>query len=151
MKPIVLILQFLMVLAPFFAKVPKYLGYIYRFVKALATNPISWVVMAILPVVDLLASLFLGSGIGLSSIFTNLVNMFLDKLLSLTFDIDLQGMYEVLPATVLEISCYLGVAEALQIVFTGIVSALSVLLALKISLFLMFLKFKIFGAKITKL
>ena len=141
------IARFLVLLVPYLLKIPRYLNFIWKWLKIIATNPIAWIAVSLAPVVDFLAEVFIGHGIGLSAFYNSMITSFLSKIMSVTINSNVQELYDALPAKVIEISCYLGVTAGLQLFFTGIVSAMTVLLTLKISLFLISLKIRRFGGR----
>jgi len=149
-KALMFLVTFASRLVPFFKVLPGYFRYVWRFFRWVAASPISILVFALLPIIDLFAETFFGVSLGVGTVFRNLVSKFFLSIVTIAVP-DLEGLYNSLPSTVIEICCYLGVSEALELIFTGIASAMAVILSLKITMFLFWLKFKIFGIGMRKM
>jgi len=147
MPSIVLILRYLMQVFPFFLKVPKFLSYIWRFVKVVALHPASWLFMALMPTLSFIVEIFTGTNYLFGSVINSFVSSIISKIMAVTFDYDLDSMIDSLPYNVLQISCYLGITEALQIIINGLVYASIVLITLKINVFIALLKIKLVTLK----
>lgn len=126
----------------------KYIGqamsWLWKWLGVVARNPVSWVVLSLLPILDLFLEMTIGVSVGVGPVMRWVVTSLSNVLLAYAVDTGyLQGAWDALPATVLEISCYIGATEAIQFLFSGIVSALVSLLVMKIMLWR--LKFSSWG------
>jgi len=117
----------------------RYIGlamaWVWKWFVILAKNPISWIVASLLPMIDLILELTLGVSVGIGPAMSYVITSMLNAGLAYAVDTGyLQGGWNSLPATVLEVSCYIGATEAIEFLFTGIASALASLLSMKITL-----------------
>lgn len=144
---IVWVVRFLARIVPFLVNVPRMLSFVYKFVKVLAFSPLAFIIVPLIPVLDTIMYILTGHSLGIGNFFSGLMRWVLDLLLnkimaSITMGgQDITELWQGLPQTVLELSCYLGISEALQILVNGIASALSVLITLQIGLFITRSKF----------
>lgn len=143
------IIALLVSIVPKLAKIPKYLHYIWNFIKSIATAPVTWATVSLAPLLSLVFEFFSGQQTPLSGVVSNFIGQILFKILNVVFDIDVNEMIAQLPANVVQISCYLGVNEALRLMTEGIVSAMVVLLTLRINILIVIYKIKF--AKLVKM
>lgn len=143
------IIALLVSIVPKIAKVPKYLHYIWNFVKSIATAPITWVTVSLAPLLSLVFEFFSGRDTPLSGFVTNFVGQIINKILNVAFDIDINDMISQIPANIIEVSCYLGINDALRLLTEGIVSAMVVMLTLRINILVVMLKIRF--AKMVKM
>lgn len=148
---ILFIARFLGKLAPLLARMGKYFGFVWRFLKRLSNSPIGWIIVSVMPIVDLIAQVVFGKSIGVNLFFSNLAKELLNLIITKIPQTSLQGEIDNIPETVANICCYLGVSQAFNVVVTGLISAISTLLALRFSLFLVWLRWKTLGYSINKL
>jgi hypothetical protein len=126
------------------------MSFIWTFLKKISLNPAVWSILAFAPLLMMLFEFLTGKPSLISNATNNFIAQMVDKMLQMTTDIDLQTIVNQIPDDVLEVCCYLGVTDALTMLFDGIVGAMTVMLLLRINLFIVGLKLRYF-TKLTKM
>jgi len=142
MPVLIAIFRFFVSIVPFFGRSLKYLGWIWRFLKSLSLNPAVWTMLALAPTISLIYELFTGNQGFLSPVINTFLAQILSTMLNVVFEYDMQQQLSLLDSRVLNVSCYLGVTEALQIIVNGLVNAMIILIVMRINLFIAILKIK---------
>lgn len=131
-----LVLTFLKTVGPMFK-------YIWSFIVMLASKPATWFLVSLAPILSILLEFFTGKPSLLTQILTTFITSTINGMLGIFSDVDLQTLYNEIPANVREVSCYLGITEALQILYDGIISGMIIFLVLKINLYIKKLNVKL--------
>ena len=140
MPVILAVLRVLALLWPLLVKLVGYLGFIWKFVKVVAASPVAWIAMAFGPTLAAVIEAFTGVNLGISGLYTSIISSMLQSVVSVVFDYDIASAWGSLPANVVELSCYLGLNQAIQVLLNGLVSCLVVLLTLRINLMIVNLR-----------
>jgi len=125
------------------------LGFIWRFLKILALHPISWIAMSFGPLLMTFYEMLTGNKTILSTFVSGLVGQIFAKMFDVVVPVNLQEKFSSVSIVAMEVLCYLGALEALQILLNGLVTAILVILSLRINIFLISLRYKF--AKMTRM
>lgn len=154
-RSILSIFRVFIVFVPFFVKIPRFLSYIVRFLKGIATKPGGWLLLPLLQLADqilyVLTGFSIGIAVSLNWIVHWVVGLLMQSISKQFFNMNFTELYNQLPSTVLEVLCYSGFTEALQLLFNSIATAIGVLLGLKISVLIVKAKIHFFGVKMTRM
>ncbi len=131
-----LVLTFLKTVGPMFK-------YIWSFIVMLASKPATWFLVSLAPILSILLEFLTGKPSFITQILTTSITSIINGMLGIFLDVDLKTLYNKIPANVREVSCYLGITEALQILYDGIISGMIFFMVLKINLYIKKLNVKL--------
>ena len=112
----------------------------YRFLVKLANSGAAYFLIVFGPLINLLIEFFTGKPTIITQVFNKYIMDLVNKITEITLNFNLQDYIDQLPPTIMEISCYLGVTEALQFYTDGMVTAIQIIILLKIRLYMIKVK-----------
>jgi hypothetical protein len=135
-------IPFLIVITGFLLKFGKWFNFIWKFVVMLAGKPGTWFVVQFLPLILIIIEAITGKPTIVSTFVNNLILEVISKLLSVSINVDLQALIDQIPANIIQMWCYLGFSENLNLYWNGIVSAIQMFIIMRINIMVTKVKFK---------
>jgi len=117
-----------------------HLGFIWRFFKVLSVSSVAWTAVSFAPLLITFYEMITGKGTFFTTFLTNFAMSIFTKIFKSVIPVNISDQFSQLSATVLDVSCYLGATEAIQILINGIVGAMTVITILKVNVFIAKLK-----------
>jgi len=116
------------------------IGALARILGSVFGHPAAWFFMCAFPMLDFLIELLTGHRGIISSVVQGWITKGCNLLLGLTFHVNLQDLIDKIPQNVSQYCCYLGLNAALQSVFDGVITAMTIIISYEMTLILFRIK-----------